>query len=49
MYAYTLTMGAYIVGQTIGVNEFIGGVVVGVIANEIFRFIRVHVERENQK
>ena len=48
MYAYTLVMGAYVVGKTVGVSEFVAGVLVGVIANEIFRFTRVRVERENK-
>lgn len=48
MYAYALVMGAYMVGQTVGVTEFIGGVIVGVIANEIFRFLRKRLENERK-
>ncbi len=46
MYSYALLMGAYIVSQTVGISEFIGGVIVGVIANEVFRFLRERLDQE---
>lgn len=49
MYAYALVMGAYMMSQTVGFTEFMSGVIVGVIANEVFRLIRKQLEHEHKK
>lgn len=49
MYTYALLCGVYVVSRTVGVSEFIGGVIVGVAANEIFAAIRKRLEAENQR
>lgn len=48
MYAYALITGAYLVSQTVGFTEFIAGVIVGVLANEVFRFSRARLENERR-
>lgn len=48
MYAYALLIGIYAVIETVGISEFIAGVIVGVVANEIFRIFREKLEKERK-
>lgn len=47
MYAYTLVIVGYVVLSKIGITEFLIGVVVGVIANEVFSTIRKQLAKES--
>lgn len=46
MYVYILVTGAYVVSEAVGFTQFIGGVIVGVIGNELFTFVRSRLKKE---
>lgn len=48
MYVYALLMGGVIVSKTVGFSEFLAGVIVGVIGNELFRIIRTMLDKERK-
>ena len=45
LYAY---IGVFLVINVVGITEFMAGVIVGVLANEVFRQIRKKLDKENQ-
>lgn len=46
IYAMYLLLGVYAVTKEIGLNQTMAGVILGVFANEIFRLIRLRLEKE---
>jgi hypothetical protein len=46
IYAMYLLLGVYAVAKEVGINQTMAGVILGVFANEIFRFIRLRLEKE---
>ncbi len=46
IYAMYLLLGTYAISKEIGFNQTIAGVILGVFANEIFRFVRSKLDKE---
>ena len=43
-----LLLGAYVVTKELGTNQMVAGVILGVFTNELFRIIRLQLDKENR-
>lgn len=47
IYVMYLLLGVYVAAKSLGTSQMVAGVILGVFANELFRIIRVRLDREN--
>jgi hypothetical protein len=49
LYAMYLLLGVNVVAKELGASQMMAGVILGVFANELFRIIRLHLDKENRR